>query len=99
MLINVQMYFHFQEISPSYDRCNYSILLAVPRVLLNIGPKSSHLTSERYTDQATQDHGMTWETRILKYSYPGVLRYSYQSHGWTSMRSHNNTKLQLYSYT
>ena len=53
------MYFHFQEISPSYDRCNYSILLAVPRVLLNIGPKSSHLTSERYTDQATQDHGMT----------------------------------------
>ena len=59
MLINGQMYFHFQEISPSYDRCDYSILLAVPRVLLNIGPKSSHLTSERYTDQATQDHRMT----------------------------------------
>ena len=39
MLINGQMYLHFQEMSPSYYRCNYSILVAVPRpVLINISP-------------------------------------------------------------
>ena len=30
MLINGQIYLHFQEMSSSYYRCNYNILLAVP---------------------------------------------------------------------
>ena len=38
MLIHGQMYLHFQEKSPSHYRCNYSILLAVARPVLNIGP-------------------------------------------------------------
>ena len=38
MQINGQMYLNFQETSPSYYRCNYSILLPVPRPMLNIGP-------------------------------------------------------------
>ena len=41
MLIHGQMYLHFQEMSPSYRRCNYGILLAVPRPMLNIGPGST----------------------------------------------------------
>ena len=35
MLINGPIYLHFQEMSPSHYRCNYSILLAVPWPLLN----------------------------------------------------------------
>ena len=46
-----------------------------------------------------QDHGMTWKTGILKYSYLAVFKYSYQPHGLTFMCSHNNIKLQLYSCT
>ena len=38
MLINGQMYLHFQEMSPSYYGCIYSILLSVPTPMLNIGP-------------------------------------------------------------
>ena len=37
MLINGQIYLHFQETIPTYYRYNYSILLAVPRPMLNTG--------------------------------------------------------------
>ena len=96
MLINGQMYWHFQEMSPSYYRCNYSILLAVPRPMLNIDRSR---TGTRKPLISPQDHGLTWETEILKYSYPAVFNYSYQPHEWTSMRSHNKIKLQLDSCT
>ena len=67
-------------------------------VQARLEPATPHFTCERYTDKA-QDHGMTWETEILKYSYPAVLKYNYQTHGWTSMRAHNSIKLKLYNCT
>ena len=56
MLINGQMYWHFQEMSPSYYRCNYSILLAVPRPMLNI---DRGRTGTRKPLISPQDHGLT----------------------------------------
>ena len=53
MLINSQMYFHSQEVSPSYYRCNYSILLAVPLVPAGLQLATPQLTCKHYTNQVT----------------------------------------------